>query len=140
MDPTHPDETDSPSAQKQVEEWRAYLRRSRAITDRDAAELEDHLREQMASLGEQGLSEEEAFLVAVKRMGAVDTLTREFAREHSDRLWKQLVLSGDRSEGSPEPVGPDGSRRMWVALALAVAAAVAIKLPALFGIRFDPDD
>src|SRR5687767_4298845 len=136
MDPTHPDETDSPSAQKQVEEWRAYLRRSRAITDRDAAELEDHLREQMASLGEQGLSEDEAFLVAVKRMGAIDALTREFAREHSDRLWKQLVLSGDGGDGGAESPAIDGSRKMWVALALAVAAGVAIKLPGLFGIDF----
>ena len=126
--------------EKQIEEWRAYLRKSRAITDRDAAELEDHLREQMASLRDQGLSEDETFLVAVKRMGAIDALTREFAREHSDRLWKQLVLSGDRLEGGTESAATYGSRRMWVALALAVAAAIAIKVPALFGIEFDPDD
>ena len=128
------------SVEKQIDEWRAYLRTSHAITTRDVAELEDHLREQMASLGEQGLSQDEAFLVAVKRMGAIDALTREFAREHSDRLWKQLVLSGDGREGSAESPAAHGSRRMWVALALAVAAAVAIKLPALFGIKFDPDD
>ena len=127
------------TVEMQIEQWRAYLRRSRAITGRDAAELEDHLREQMASLGDQGLSEDEAFLVAVKRMGAVDALTREFAREHSDRLWKQLVLSGDRREGSESP-GAHGNRRMWVALALAVMAALAIKIPALFGIPFDPDN
>ena len=66
-----------------------------AIAGSDAEELEDHLREQIASLSGGGLSEDEAFLVAVKRMGAIDALTREFAREHSDRLWKQLVLSGD---------------------------------------------
>ena len=61
-----------------------------------------------------GLADDEAFLVAVKRMGAVDALTREFAREHSDRLWKQLVLSGDGADGGarvardrrlPEDVG-----------------------------------
>ena len=128
------------SVEKQIEEWRAYLRRSRAITGRDTAELEDHLREQMASLGDQGLSDDEAFLVAVKRMGAIDALTREFAREHSDRLWKQLVLSGDRSEADADSPATRGSHRMWVAVALAVAAAVAIKIPALFGIPFDPDD
>jgi hypothetical protein len=139
LDPKRPDEAGT-SAEKQIAEWRTYLRRSRTITSRDAAELEDHLREQMASLGDQGLSVEEAFLVAVKRMGAVDALTREFAREHSERLWKQLVLSGDRLEGGAEPAAAPGSRRMWVALALAIAAAVSIKLPALFGIRFDPDD
>ena len=129
-----------PSLERQIEEWRAYLRQSRAITGRDTAELEDHLREQMASLRDQGLSEDEAFLVAVKRMGAIDALTREFAREHSDRLWKQLVLSGDRSEGGAESAATYGTRKMWVALALAVAAAIAMKVPALFGIQFDPDD
>jgi hypothetical protein len=123
------------SLEKQIDAWRTHLRKSRAITGPDAKELEDHLREQVASLSAGGLSEDEAFLVAVKRMGAVDALTREFAREHSDRLWKQLVLSGDG--GDAESPAAEGSRQMWVALALAVAAAVAIKLPALFGIGFD---
>jgi hypothetical protein len=126
--------------EQQIEAWRAHLRGSRAITGSDAAELEDHLREQIAVLGEQGLSEDEAFLVAVKRMGAIDALTREFAREHSERLWKQLVLAG--AGGSGDTVGASagyGFRTMRVALALAVAAAVAIKVPALFGIAFDPD-
>jgi hypothetical protein len=122
------------SLEKQIDAWRAHLRRSRAITGSDAEELEDHLREQIASLGAGGLSEDEAFLVGVKRIGAIDALTREFAREHSDRLWKQLVLSGDRGDGAAESAATDGSRKMWVALALAMAAAVAIKLPALFGI------
>ena len=139
MNPTRP-EHGSASVEKQIEEWRAYLLRNRAVTGRDAAELEDHLREQMASLREQGLSEDETFLVAVKRMGAIDALTREFAREHSDRLWKQLVLSGDRREGEAGSSDTQSSRRMWVALALAVLAAVAMKIPALFGITFDPDD
>src|SRR5512139_4247071 len=131
--------TDNPAAdslEKQIEAWRAHLRKSPTITARDAAELEDHLREQIASLGDAGLSDDEAFLVAVKRMGAIDALRREFAREHSDRLWKQLVLSGDDREGDAESPGTGWSRKMWVALALAVAAAVAIKIPALFGIAF----
>ncbi|HEU5310075.1 MAG TPA: hypothetical protein VFV24_01355, partial [Candidatus Eisenbacteria bacterium] len=89
--------------------------------------------------GEQGLSEDEAFLVAVKRMGAIDALTREFAREHSDRLWKQLVLSETR-EGGTGSSAASSNRNMWVALALAVVAAAAIKIPALFGYEFDPDD
>jgi hypothetical protein len=125
--------------EQQIEAWRTHLRGSRAITGSDAEELEDHLREQVAALGDQGLSQDEAFLVAVKRMGAIDALTREFAREHSERLWKQLVLSGDGGHGDVGPFATDGSRRLWVALALAVAAAVTIQVPALFGIDFDPD-
>lgn len=132
----NPDDAPAEPLEQQIEAWRAHLRRSGAITGPDAAELEDHLREQIDSLGADGLAEDEAFLVAVKRMGAIDALTREFAREHSERLWKQLVLSGDGWDAA-EPGGSFGSRKMWVALALAVAAAATIKLPALFGITFD---
>ncbi|HEX6749854.1 MAG TPA: permease prefix domain 1-containing protein [Longimicrobium sp.] len=132
----NPDDAAADALEQQIEAWRAHLRRSRTITGSDAAELEDHLREQIASLRADGLSADEAFLVAVKRMGAIDALTREFAREHSERLWKQLVLSGDGPDAGAEPAAAYGSRKMWVALALAVAAGVAIKLPALFGIGF----
>src|SRR5690606_20407730 len=134
-----PDDASVETLEKQIDAWRAHLRRSRAITGSDVEELEDHLREQIASLGADGLSNDEAFLVAVKRMGAVDALTREFARAHSDRLWKQLVLSGDVGDGGAGALAAGGSRRMWVALALAVAAGVAIKVPALFGIGFAED-
>lgn len=133
------DEAATPTLEGQIAAWRAHLRRSRAITRSDADELEDHLREQIASLGEEGLSEDEALLVAVKRMGALDALTREFAREHSDRLWKQLVLAGDGGEDGAGPAASEGARRPWVALALALAAAVAIKLPALVGIDVAED-
>lgn len=123
----------------QVEAWRAHLRRGPAVDGPDVEELEDHLREQIAALREDGgLSDDEAFLVAVKRIGAVDALTREFAREHSDRLWKQLVLAGDG--GSAPQGGWEASRKMVVALALAVAAGVAIKLPSFFGISIQDGD
>jgi hypothetical protein len=138
MDPKV-DDAAADSLEQQIGAWRAHLRGSRTITSSDAAELEDHLREQVASLNADGLSDDEAFLVAVKRMGAIDALTREFAREHSERLWKQLVLSGDGWEGGAEPAAAYGTRKMWVALALAVAAGVAIKLPSLLGVDFDLD-
>ena len=139
MDRKRPEGAGVGALEQQIDAWRAHLRRSRAITAPDAKELEDHLREQMAALGDGGLSEDEAFLVAVKRMGAIDALTREFAREHSDRLWKQLVLTREGEDGFTGQGAAGGSRRLWVALALAVAAAVAIKLPALFGIDFADD-
>ena len=127
------------SLEEQIEAWRAHLRRSSAMTAPDVEELEDHLREQIATLVGDGLTEDEAFLVAVKRIGAVDVLTREFAREHSERLWKQLVLSGDGGVAGVGGLAGVVIRKMWVALALAAAAAVAIKIPALFGIPFDAD-
>jgi len=128
--------TPDPAArlEEQIDRWRSFLRRRRAIHATDVAELEDHLREQVAGLTGAGLDAEEAFLVAVKRMGALDDLSREFAVEHSDRLWKQLVVSsGDGAEAA-------GARKdAIVAFCLAAAAAVAIKVPALFGLDLGRD-
>jgi hypothetical protein len=115
----------------QIAQWRAYLRRRQAVHGSDVEELEIHLRDQVAALTEAGLAVDEAFLVAVKRMGSLDDLSREFAREHPERLWKQLVVASD---------APANSRReMWVALGLAVAAGAAIKTPELFGLHMDPN-
>jgi hypothetical protein len=139
MDQTRTDHAAANALEQQIEAWRAHLRKSRTIAGRDAAELEDHLREQIASLRADGLSDDEAFLVAVKRLGAIDALTREFAREHSDRLWKQLVLSGDEGDEGFGFSSSAWSRRMWVALGLAVAAGAAMKIPALFGLPFDAE-
>lgn len=120
------------SFEDQIDQWRNYLHRRQAIHSVDVAELEDHLREQIANLIEAGLAADEAFLVAVKRMGNLDALSREFAREHSDRLWKQLVVAP--AGGEP---GTSVHRDAIVACGLAVAAAVAIKAPSLFGITFE---
>ena len=80
----------------------------------DVAELEDHLRGQLDALKGAGLAEDEAFLVAVKRMGAVDALSQEFAREHSDRLWRQLMATpGAAEEGSGRGGGRRSSRSRW---------------------------
>jgi hypothetical protein len=121
------------SLEDQIDQWRSYLHRRQAIHSVDIAELEDHLREQVAALVDAGLDTDEAFLVAVKRMGDLDTLSREFAREHSDRLWKQLVVVASDAEEPRALARTDAI----VAFCLAVAAAVLIKVPALFGIQLD---
>jgi hypothetical protein len=126
---------DSVSLEQQIDQWRSYLRRRQAIHSVDVSELEDHLREQVAVLAEAGLATDEAFLVAVKRMGNLDALSREFAREHSERLWKQLVVVPSDSGEHPARARTDTT----VAFGLAVAAAAAIKLPALFGITLQQD-
>src|SRR4051812_47889692 len=134
VEPVMPGASDS--LDRQIEQWRSYLRRRQAIRTIDLEELEDHLRGEVAALRDAGLSDDEAFLVAVKRMGALDAISNEFAREHSERLWKQLVVA---PAGAAEPESAARSD-MVVAVAFAVAAAVAIKVPALFGVRPDADE
>lgn len=124
---------ESGSLEAQIGQWRDYLRRRQAIHTVDVAELEDHLREQVNALVASGLAQDEAFLVAVKRMGELDALSREFAREHSDRLWKQLVMVND----SGEATAPARTEAI-VAVALAVVAAIVVKLATVF-IDLDSD-
>ena len=113
-----------------IESWRGFVGRRAAISTADVDELESHLRDEMADLRDVGLSDDEAFLIAVGRLGEVDALSREYAQEHSDRLWKQLVV------GSADSATAD-RRGLGVALGLGVAAAVAVKVPALFGIGLE---
>jgi len=116
--------------EEQIAHWREYLRRRRAINSPDVAELEDHLRNQVGELSGAGLASDEAFLIAVKRLGSLDSLSLEFAREHTERLWKQLVMPPD-ADHSRAP-----GREMLVVLILAAISAAAFKLPALFGVSF----
>lgn len=112
--------------------WRSYLHRHHSIHAADVEELEDHLRSQIATLAEAGLSPDEAFLVAVRRMGAQDAIANEFAREHSERLWKQLVVAPDAAEATSGA----WRRELLVVFALTAAAALSVKVPLLFGVGF----
>jgi hypothetical protein len=123
------------SIENQIAQWRAYLRRRHAVHSPDVEELEGHLRDQLTALTESGLAADEAFLIAVKRMGNLDALSREFARAHSERLWKQLVVA-------PDADAPANTSRteILVVLCLAVAAALVVKAPALFGHPISPNE
>ena len=112
------------SVESQIAEWRAYVASAPGINGHDVDELEDHLRHQIAELNAAGLTADEGFLIAVKRLGDVDGLSREFAREHSGRLWKQLLVGGDE-EPARRPTG------WFEALAFAVAAAVVVQVARL---------
>jgi len=108
-----------------IQEWRTAIGRGAAIEADDLDELEGHLREQLDDLVAAGLDDEEAFIIAVKRLGQVDALTAEFARAHSERLWKHLVLT--HTEGVP-----DRRRGVLPMVLFALAAAVVIQVARLF--------
>src|SRR5918998_3999566 len=112
------------SVEPQIAEWRAYVENAAGVNGHDVDELEDHLRHQISELNAAGLTADEAFLVAVKRVGDVDSLAREFAREHSGRLWKQLLLRED-----DEPARAAGG--WFEPLVFAVAAAVLVQIARL---------
>ena len=126
------DQRHSAALEEQIDEWRSYLGRQ-AIRSVEVAALETHLRAEIALLMTAGLATDEAFLVAVKRTGNLNTISQDFAREQSARLWKQLVLVPPNSAQLRAP----GRKEVIVAFCLAVAAALAVKAPALFGLQLD---
>jgi len=95
--------------EEQIAQWRTDVRRRQALHGPDVQELEGQLRAQLVALTEAGLAGDEAFLVAVKRMGSHDAPAKASYTE-------TLVVLG-----------------------LAVAAACAVKVPALFGLPLSPD-
>ena len=64
-----------------------------------------------------------------------DEASRDFAREYSDELWVQPAEAEDEQ-------GPvrGATTEFWVMLGFALAAALAIKVPALFGYQLNGDD
>ena len=99
------------SLEELIEQWRKPFRPGRAGQSAHVAKLEDRLRAEVASLVDLGLTTDEAFLVAAKRVGRLDPPSREFAR--TDAI---------------------------VAFCLAVAAAVVVKVPVLFGVEWNEDN
>ena len=114
--------------ENQIESWRSFVRRRRGDPAIDG-KLEVQLRTEITNLIRAGLAPDEAFGVAVKRMGSRDAVAGEFARDHADRIWKQPVFGSSTSDARRSWI----NREFVVAFGLAIVAALAVKLPALLG-------
>jgi hypothetical protein len=110
--------------ESEIAEWRAFVEQGLAVDGHEVEELEIHLRDEIADLAAVGLAEDEAFLIAVKRMGTLDELSREFAREHSGRLWRQLITPGGGEQQEADSTWRE-------ALVFAVGAAITIQVARL---------
>jgi len=94
--------------EEHIAQWREHLRRRQSLHGPDVEQLEGQLRDHLVALTGAGLTRDEAFLIAVKRVGGLDA--------PSTARHETLVVLG-----------------------LAVAAALAVKVPALFGLPINPD-
>lgn len=122
----------TPTLDELIASWRDWMNHRDALSTSDIDELESHLRDRVDALAGAGLTEDEAFIIAVKRLGSIDELSREYAAEHSGRLWKQLVLddrTGIEDVDAPGRTVPFLRRAngLAVALTLGVGAGVAVK-------------
>jgi hypothetical protein len=72
--------------------WRKEIQRDGTVDDEQRAELEGHLLESLAELQALGLSEEEAFLIARRRLGETSQISHEFGVANAlpafTRPWK----------------------------------------------------
>ena len=126
--------------ESRIERWRTYaLARGGAAAN--VAVVERQLRDHAAGLGDAGLDAEEAFLVALRRVAVSDEASREFARAYSNELWTQPVEAESAGETEAERGRVrSATTEFWVMLGCAIAAALAVKAPALFGHDFNGSD
>jgi hypothetical protein len=86
--------------EKRIEQWRAGLAGSELLGGSDVNELESHLRDESAQLKASGLSEDEAFVIASRRLGDGPALEAEFAKAHPHRrlahglYWSSIGVLG----------------------------------------------
>ncbi len=62
-----------------IENWRAALKAQPNFVETDLEELEDHLWQEIGALEESGLTSEESYLIASRRLGNPEDLNGEFA-------------------------------------------------------------
>ena len=78
--------------ERAVSSWLRNLGREPCYAQRDLQEIEDHLRESVSALQGRGLSPQEAFLVARRRLGDQAALDAEFSKVNGRNVWLNRVL------------------------------------------------
>jgi hypothetical protein len=80
------------TVEQAVENWKNDLRQKQTLMETDIEELESHLREEMERLTPLGLTEEEAFVIAARRIGDTTQMAAEFAKVNTAAIWKTRFL------------------------------------------------
>ena len=78
---------------KALASWRETYARNDSIDLDSLTELENHLRDEIDALMDQGLSSQEAYEEACAQLGQESTLNAEYAKVHPDVSWKRRMLA-----------------------------------------------
>jgi hypothetical protein len=76
------------TVEQAVENWKNDLRQKQTVMESDIEELESHLRDEMERLAPLGLTEEEAFVIATRRIGDTTQMASEFAKVNTAAIWR----------------------------------------------------
>jgi hypothetical protein len=75
-----------------LENWRKELAAQPQLTPEDRRELEKHLTDSMVELRQRGLSEEESFWLARRRMGDLRQVAEEFVKTNPGEVWRDRIF------------------------------------------------
>jgi hypothetical protein len=75
-----------------VENWRTELAAQPGLSAENRRELETHLRDTFAEVKARGLSEEESFWLARRRVGQTQQLVTEFIKADPTQIWRDRVF------------------------------------------------
>ena len=75
-----------------VKNWRQELAAQPPLTSDNRRELETHLRDALAELKARGLSDEESFWLARRRVGQPQQLGEEFVKADPAKVWRERVF------------------------------------------------
>jgi hypothetical protein len=75
-----------------IQGWREQLAEQPELTPGDRREIEAHLHDSIAALRERGLTDEESFWLARRRVGHPQLLAEEFAKEDPAGVWRERLF------------------------------------------------
>lgn len=111
-----------------IHAWSDNLRLRGNLKETDILELESHLRDEIEDFIAAGLSEDEAFLIGIKRLGSINTLSSEYSKVNTEKLWKNLFSVY---------IDPDSKKRnrkdILIVIIFSLLSGTLAKIPELFG-------
>ncbi|MEJ7557947.1 MAG: permease prefix domain 1-containing protein [Pedobacter sp.] len=91
-----------------IDDYISLINQQGSITNSDKNELTNHLHDSTEAMIKQGLSEEESFIIACKRIGGVEVLTEEYSKVNTslkgNKVWAYLLLGFNVFYGIPSIV------------------------------------
>lgn len=115
-----------------IRSWSDHLRARGNFKDTDILELENHLRDEIEDLIKAGLTQDEAFLISVKRLGNVNLISQEYSKVNSENLWKHLFADSIDASSRYE-----NKRNIMLVVIFSLLAGTLAKIPEIFGIHFN---
>ncbi len=111
-----------------IKEWSDTLRDKGKFLHQDIVELESHLRDEIDSLTKKDLTEEESFIIAVKRLGNSEILSKEYGKVNTDIIWKDLIFYDEDNQNNKRIY-----KDILLLVLLSLLAGIFSKLPDFFG-------